>query len=236
MTAAEIVNELKTMGNESYKRTLMRHGVQEPIFGVKIEDMKAKFVKKIKKDYQLALDLYDTGIYDAKYLAGLIADESQMTKKDLQKWLDQADAAMMCEYTVPWVAAESAHGHELALKWIESKKDYVAGAGWGTLACLTQIKEDSELDLAELKQLLARIEKTIHDAPDRVKNQMNRFVIAVGSHVKSLTDLAMATGKKIGKVTIDMGDTDCKVPYAPDYIDKAKARGTIGKKRKTCRC
>jgi hypothetical protein len=46
----------------------------------------------------------------------------------------------------------------------------------------------------------------------------------------------MATGKKIGKVTIDMGDTDCKVPYSPDYIDKAKQRGTIGKKRKTCRC
>src|SRR5689334_2278062 len=70
MTTAEIVKELKTMGNESYKRTMLRHGVQEPIYGVKIEDMKAKFVKKIKKDYQLALDLYDTGIYDAKYLAG----------------------------------------------------------------------------------------------------------------------------------------------------------------------
>ena len=111
----------------------------------------------------------------------------------------------------------------LALKWIESKKDHVAGAGWATLAGLTQIKDDSELDLAELKQLLARIEKTIHDAPDRVKYQMNRFVIAVGSNVKSLTDLAMATGKKIGKITVDMGDTDCKVPYSPDYIDKVEA-------------
>jgi len=236
MTAAEIVTQLKSMGNDGYKRILMNHGIKEPIFGVKIEDMKAKFQKKIKKDYRLALDLYDTGIYDAMYLAGLIADETQMTKKDLQKWIDHPNGAMTCEYTVPWVAAESEHGHEIGLKWIDSKKDTVASAGWATLAGLTAIKDDSELDLAELKQLLARVEKTIHDAPERVKYQMNKFVIAVGSNVKALTELAIATGKKIGKITVDMGDTDCKVPYAPDSIDKVKKRGAIGKKRKTCRC
>ena len=68
---------------------MFNHGVKEPIFGVKIEDMK-KIQKRIKKDYQLALDLYDTGIYDAMYLAGLIADDAKMTKKDLQHWVDKA--------------------------------------------------------------------------------------------------------------------------------------------------
>jgi 3-methyladenine DNA glycosylase AlkD len=236
MNAADIVQELKTMGTDGYKRILMNHGVQEPIFGVKIEHMKVKFQKKIKKDYQLALDLYETGIYDAKYLAGLIADESQMTKKDLQKWLDGANGATFCEYTVPWVTAESAHGRELALKWIDSKKESVASAGWATLAGLTMIKDDADLNLAELKQLLQRVEKTIHEQPGRVKYTMNNFVISVGSYVKPLSDIAMQAAKKVGRVTIDMGDTDCKVPYAPDYIDKVKARGTIGKKRKTCRC
>src|SRR5207253_3957945 len=136
MTAAEIVKQLKTMGNESYKRTMMNHGIKEPIFGVKIEDMKNKFQKTIKKDYQLALDLYDTGIYDAMYLAGLIADESKMTKKDLNHWLANANSAVLCGSTVPWIAAESKHGRELALDWIESKKPDIAGSGWSTLGCL----------------------------------------------------------------------------------------------------
>lgn len=32
-----------------------------------------------------------------------------------------------------------------------------------------------------------------------------------------------------------MGDTACKVPFAPDYI-KVQDRGVIGKKKKTAKC
>jgi hypothetical protein len=39
-----------------------------------------------------------------------------------------------------------------------------------------------------------------------------------------------------GLVEVDMGNTACKVPFAPDYIQKVKDRGTIGKKRKSARC
>ena len=85
MTADEIVQELKSLGAESVKKVLRNHGVREPFFGVKIGDMKS-IQKRIKKDYQLALDLYDTGIYDAMYLAGLIADDARMTRKDLNRW------------------------------------------------------------------------------------------------------------------------------------------------------
>src|SRR5262245_60274887 len=67
MTAQEIVEELRPLGIDSYKKTMLKHGAREPIFGVKIEEMK-KIQKRIKKDYQLALDLYDTGISDAMYL------------------------------------------------------------------------------------------------------------------------------------------------------------------------
>jgi hypothetical protein len=29
-------------------------------------------------------------------------------------------------------------------------------------------------------------------------------------------------------VTVDMGNTACKVPFAPEYIDKVAARRSIG--------
>src|SRR3954453_13854239 len=131
MTAHEIVRQLKPLGSESYKKTMLNHGVKEPLFGVKIEEMK-KIQKRIKKDYQLALDLYDTGIYDAMYLAGLIADDPKMTKEDPRRWLAKANCSALQEYTVPWVAAESNHGRELALEWIESSEEGVASAGWAT--------------------------------------------------------------------------------------------------------
>jgi hypothetical protein len=137
---------------------------------------------------------------------------------------------------VAWVAAESLHGWELARKWIESKKESVATAGWATLSSLVAIKEDVELDLPELRRLLQHVQKSIATAPNRVRLAMNGFVIAVGTYVQPLSDVALQIGTKIGEVSVDMGDTDCKVPYAPDAIEKVRQRGSIGKKRKSAKC
>ncbi len=235
MTANEIVDELRSLGSEGYKHTLRNHGIPEPFYGVKIEDLQ-KIRKRVKQDYRLALELYDTGIYDAKYLAGLIADDRKMTKDDLRHWLDKANCAMLGVYTVPWVASESPHGRELALEWIESADDKTAAAGWATLGSLVSINVDTDIDISEISRLLERVEKTIHQQPNDVKSLMNGFVIAVGTYVQPLSDEALRTAMKIGKVSVDKGGTACKVPYAPDYIEKARKRGSIGKKRKSAKC
>ncbi len=235
MTAQEIIDEIKPLGAASYKKVMLQHGVKEPVFGVKISELK-KIQKRVKKDHQLALDLYDTGIYDAMYLAGLIADDSRMSKKDLQKWVEKASSYPLAEYTVAWVAAESLHGWDVALNWIDSKKESIASSGWATLSGLVALKDDSELDLDKIADLLDRVAKTIHKAPNRVRYCMNNFVISVGGYIKSFTSLAKATAKKYGAVEIDMRDTACKVPDAVEYIKKVEARGSIGKKRKTVKC
>jgi 3-methyladenine DNA glycosylase AlkD len=235
MTAKEIVEELRTLGAESVKKVLRNHGVQEPFFGVKIGDMK-KIQKRIKKDYQLALDLYDTGNYDAMYLAGLIADDAKMTKADLNRWVKKANGGALASATVPWVAAGSHHGYEIALEWIESKKENVAAAGWATLSSLAALKDDDDLDLAGLKRLLAHVQKTIHQQPDSVRSAMNGFLIALGTYVQGLGDLAVQAAAKVGPVSVDMGDTACQVPNALERIQKARKNGAIGKKRKTVKC
>ena len=235
MSAKEIVEELRVLGSESIKKVLRNHGVREPFFGVKIGDMK-KIEKRIKRDYQLALDLYETGNYDAMYLAGLIADDAKMTKKDLNRWVKTANGGALASATVAWVAAGSNHGYEVALEWIESEKENVAVAGWATLNSLVALKDDSDLDVVKLKQLLQRVQETIHQQPDSVRQAMNNFLIAVGSYVEGLSDFAVKAAVKVGPVSVDMGETACKVPSAVEYIQKAREKGAIGKKRKTVKC
>jgi len=137
---------------------------------------------------------------------------------------------------VAWVAAESPHGWDLACAWIESTTVRAAVAGWKTLSSLVGIKPDAGLDLAKLKELLLRVGRTIHGQPNDVRYAMNGFVICLGAYVRSLTKLAIEIAEKIGPVSVDMGDTECQVPFASDYIRKIEKRGTIGKKRKTARC
>src|SRR6185436_9471454 len=195
MTAQEILAEIKPLGRDSYRNVLFNHGIPEPCYGVKIEELK-KIQKRIKMDYQLALDLYDTGVYDAMYLAGLIADDAKMTKKDLQHWAEKA-CAPLAGFTVAWVAAGSPHALEMALKWIDSPKDSIAAAGWATLGSLVAIRPDADLDLAQLKELLQRVQKNIHSAPNAARRQMNNFIIQVGTYVRALTKLAIQTAEKI---------------------------------------
>lgn len=235
MTVSEIMQELQAYGSEPIKKILLKHGVQEPFYGVKVEDLK-KIQKKIKKDYELAKELYMTGNADAMYLAGLIADDDKMTKQELDEWVKRATSANICEYTVPWVTGGSKYGMEMGMKWIDAPEEHIATAGWATLSGLLCVKPDEQLDLTTLQQLLTRIENQIATSPNRVRYQMNNYIICLGAYVTSLTDAALATAAKIGKVTVHMNGTACKVPDAAEYIAKIAAKGTLGKKKKMLKC
>ncbi|WP_372751417.1 DNA alkylation repair protein [Labilibaculum sp.] len=235
MTKDEVIRELELYGNPDTKRILMIHGACEPFYGIKVQDLK-KIAKKVKQDYQLSLDLFETGNSDAMYLAGLIADAERMTKDDLQNWAQKAYWYMISEYTVAWIAAESNFGFELALKWIDSKQENIASTGWSTLSSLVAIKEDEYFDMGKLKELLSRVKSKIQLAPNRVKYTMNGYVISLGASIVSLTEESMCVAKHIGKVHVDMGETACNVPFAPEYLQKIIDKGRVGKKRKTARC
>lgn len=234
-TVASIMSELKKKGSAQTRKIFAKHGAPDDMFGVKVADLKV-IAKKIKGEQQLACDLYDTGNSDAMYLAGIVADGSQMTKQQLERWAKAAPWYMIAEYSVPGVAHEHEKARDLALKWIKSKKEQVASAGWNTYAGMIATRDDSELDLAEIKSLMKKIEQEIDASANRVRYSMNGFVISVGTYVKPLLRQAKATAKKIGKVDVDMGGTACKVPLATDYIDKVEKAGRVGKKRKTIKC
>lgn len=235
MTKEEVLKELESYGNEGTKRVYLNHGAKEPLFGVKVGDLK-KIVKKVKKNHQLSLELFATGNADAMYLAGLIADENQISEEDLQQWASQANFYWVSEYAVAWVAAESRFGWELGLEWIESDKENVATTGWSTLSSFAGITPDDELDIEKYSQLLDRVEKEIHSSKNRVRYTMNGFVIAVGAYIEALHEKANAVAKNIGKVSVEMGGTACKVPLATEHIKKVVDRGSLGKKRKEARC
>lgn len=236
MNALEILEELRPLGKETYKKVLTKnHGIPEPVFGVPISELK-KIQRRVKRDYQLALDLFATGNYDAMYLAGLIADDSRMTREDLNRWVAASGAGSLCGSTIPSVAVGGPHGWELGLQWIDSPLPATAAAGWATLGGVAAVKPDEDLDFDAYRALLERVERDIHQAPDAPRYAMNNFVICVGAYIVPLSDLALETAERIGKVVADLGNNSCQVPFAPDYIRKVWDRGALGKKRKTLKC
>lgn len=235
MTLDEVMAELAAKGNETTKRTLLRHGAKEPFFGVRIADMKP-IHKKVRGDQALALQLFATGNGDAQYLAGMIADGRRMTTTQLRSWAKTASWQMVSGTTLPWVAQEHPQGFDLALEWIDSPKPGIAVSGWNTLGALAATKPDTELPLKQYGALLERVTKEIGRAHEDVRYAMNNFIINCGTYLASLGDAAIEAARRVGKVEIDMGDTACKVPDAESYIIKARRGARVAPKRKTTRC
>jgi DNA alkylation repair enzyme len=122
-TLASVMADLKSKASEKTRAIYIRHGAPpDRTLGVSVADMKL-IVKTIKKQQALACELYATGIFDAMYLAGLVADGSQLTPKQLHAWAaEAAGMPMIFEYTVPWVALDRANPAAIALEWIAFKK------------------------------------------------------------------------------------------------------------------
>jgi len=236
-TVASILSDLKKKGTEQNRKIYARHGMTaDRMYGVSMADLKV-IAKGIRGQQALACELYESGVMDAMYLAGMVADGSQLSSEVLGRWAKQAKGLqMISEYTIPWLAVDHPRAREIALKWMDAKEPHIAASGWSTYAGLLSVKPDSELDLEEIERLLARVLKEIGSAPNRVKYTMNSFVISVGGYVEPLLKQAKAAAKKLGQVEVDLGDTDCKVPNASSYIEKIEKAGRIGRKRKTLRC
>src|SRR5690606_1981721 len=101
-----VMQELEALGKERMKKMYVSNGAHEPVYGVATGAMKP-IVKQIKRDQQLAEQLYATGNYDAMYFAGIIADPKAMAATDFERWIDGAYFYMLSDYVVAVTLSES---------------------------------------------------------------------------------------------------------------------------------
>lgn len=224
MTLAEAMKTLEKAGSEQTRKTYRRHGAQEPMFGVSFATLKA-LVKKIGVDHELALALLETKNHDARMLAIKIADPARMKPAELDRLARHN--TRMCGGYVAMLAAEGPHGASKAKEWLASSDPVVRASGW-TLAGFVSTADETTPDAWFLDRL-AQIEKSIHTVSNAEREAMNRAVITIGGRNLALKKAAIATAKRIGKVEVDHGDTDCKTPDAVAYIEKTWAHAVAKK-------
>ena len=220
MTLSQVMKELEKAGSAQTRKTYARHGAEEPMFGVSFATLK-DLTKKIDVDHELALALWDTGNFDARNLAVKIVDPARMSSADLDKWARETCMSRMCGGYVGMLAGEGPHAAKKLESWLGSTDQKLRAAGRSLFGFLCQ--RDASMPDTYFEKKLAEIEKTIHAAPNADREGMNMAVILIGCRNAALRKAATAAAKRIGKVEIDHGDTDCKTPDAAQYIEKTWA-------------
>lgn len=178
--------------------------------------------KQIKVDHALAQSLWKSGNLDARTLALMIADAAKLTPAEAETWLRESNGCILLGYLAKLVA-RTLFAREKMAAWTKSKEEYPRTLGYSLLGALAG-NADAPLSDEDYLKHLAQIEKTIHASPNRAKEAMNSALIAIGVHRPGLEKQAIATARRVGKVDVDHGETDCKTPDAEAYILKAKAR------------
>jgi 3-methyladenine DNA glycosylase AlkD len=220
MDLQETMRELESLGSEQTRKTFLRHGAPEPLFGVKFGDLE-KLRKRIQTNAGLAEALWDTGHSDARMLATMVADAGAMSWEHLNAWAQALNWHSLVDVFINNVALRSPHFKQAVETWTAQSTELQARAGWQLLAALatkTQHLADDELAV-----WLPRIEQGIHTAQNRVREAMNTALIALGGR-GGLREAALEVAKRVGKVEVDHGDTACETPDAAQSIEKIHAR------------
>ena len=235
MDVQEILHELEALASERTKKIYMSQGAQEPLFGVATGAMKP-ILKKVKLNQALADELYATGIFDAMYFAGMIAEPKVMTEEDYDRWMETAYFHMISDYIVAVTLAESDIAQRVSDKWIATGKELYMSAGYSCYCWLLGNRKDTEFDKDKLSNMLDTVEKTIHNNPNRTRYAMNNFVTTVGVSYVPLHEQAVKVANTIGTVEVFRGDHKASVGVAAEEIQKMADKGKLGFKRKYVRC
>jgi len=107
--------------------------------------------KSIGTNQELALELWQTGIYDARILGALIADPKQMRKSTMNLWVKDFDNWAICDGVCIHCFRDTPYAYELAVKWVKQKQEFVRRAGFTLIATLCV--NDKKADDAVIPQI-----------------------------------------------------------------------------------
>lgn len=220
MLLEEVMQQLEEYGTEQNRKTYKNHGAKEPLFGVSFANLKL-LKKKIKKDHDLAVELWETKNMDAMTLATYILDPKNLTTEQLNSWVQDVDYYCLMDVFMTSICT-SPIAIERMEEWTKSNDEWIGRAGWSLLANIS-IK-NKELHDGFFSPYLEEIKENIHNEKNRKKEAMNSALIAIGIRNEDLERQAIEIAREIGKVEVNHGATSCKTPDAESYIKKSERK------------
>jgi 3-methyladenine DNA glycosylase AlkD len=174
--------------------------VTKKAFGITVPKLK-QFAKEIKKQnanqHSLALELWATGVHEARIVAYLIDNPREVTEKQMESWANDFDNWAICDGTCAHLFRKTEFAYQKAFEWSERETEFVKRAGIVLMACLAV--HDKRASDAQIAQFLPVLEKHSDDARNYVKKAVNWSLRQIGKRNLNLHELAVETAERIRK-------------------------------------
>jgi 3-methyladenine DNA glycosylase AlkD len=219
MTLKETLSQLEALSNEKMLAHNKKFGAGSKQFGVKMGDIRA-LAKKIKSNHALAVELWETGNVDARFLAILILDPKKLSRDELIKMVKSEKFTHVADWLYSYVIKDYPDKETLRKEWMQSKDVMCARAGWS----LTSGAVARNPGVVDLPALLDRIESEMAGAAPEVQWTMNSTLAQIGINFPQYRKRALAIGEKLGIYRDYPVSKGCTSPFAPIWINEMVRR------------
>ena len=192
-----VVLKLKRLGTKAGRDGMARFAIpSDNAFGVSVGDIR-EVAKQLGRDHDLALELWETGLYEPRMLACFIDDPKQVTPTQLDRWCRDFDSWAICDTACFHLFDRTPHAWRKVEQWASRRDEFVKRAAFALLASLAL--HDKKTDDEPFLRCLPLVEREAGDERNFVKKGVNWALRAIGKRSRSLHAVAVVMSERLSK-------------------------------------
>ena len=198
MTYQEIIKILKSQANPKNVAGMARFGISaKNTLGISMPYLR-NFAKKIGKDHKLALQLWKSGIHEARILAALIDEPDKVTPAQMDNWIKGFDSWDVCDQVCMNLFDKAPFAYKKVVEYAKRQREFEKRTAFALMASLAW--HDKKSSDSRFKMFFPIIKKASGDERNFVKKAVNWALRQTGKRNKNLNKLAIKTAKDILKI------------------------------------
>ncbi len=148
-TAEEIVDRLQSLSNPVNVEGMARFGINpQGTLGISIPTLR-QIAKECRKDHQLAGELWETGVHEARILASMIEEPHRVDELQVERWVKDFDSWDVCDEVCGNLFGQLPLAPQKAMQWSERPEEFVKRAGFTLMAELAAHDKKAKDELFE---------------------------------------------------------------------------------------
>lgn len=194
----KVLQKLKSLGNAKDRAGMAKFGIETTnAYGISVYVLRA-LAKEIGVNHALALQLWRSGVHEARLLASFIDDPMKVTESQMENWVRDFDSWDVCDQCCGFLFDKTKFAEAKAVEWSRRENEFVKRAGFVLMAALSV--HDKKAKNAMFVKFFPIIHGESRDERNFVKKAVNWALRQIGKRNRILNKKAIELGKKIGQL------------------------------------
>jgi len=186
---------LKKHSTRATRDGMARYAIpSDNAYGVAMKDIKV-LGKQLEKRNDLAIALWNTGVYEARMLTSFVADPALLTSTQMDRWCKDFDNWAICDAMCFNLFDRSPHRWAKVKQWSRSRKEFEKRTAFALLWSLSV--HDKQAADEQFIDGLRLIERAASDERNFVKKAVNMALRAVGKRNQKLNSAAVLLARRL---------------------------------------